>query len=294
MRLGPVGVWTAQLDGLPATQAHETAAELEELGYGAIWVPEAIMREAFTNSMLLLGGTSSIAVATGVANIWLRAPQAAAAAHRTVSEAHPGRFLLGLGVSHAPMVEGLLHQRYERPLTAMKHYLDEMDTALVMTPEPAEPPERVLAALGPKMLELAAAASNGAHTYNVTPEHTAFAREHLGPDALLAPEQAVVLESDQNEARRIGRAHLAIYVGLPNYTDNLRRFGFTDDDFSDGGSDRLVDALVAWGDEDRIAERVRAHHAAGADHVAVQVLSPAGLAGLPADEWRRLAPALLA
>jgi probable F420-dependent oxidoreductase len=174
----------------------------------------------------------------------------------------------------------------------MRDYLDGMDNALYLAAEPAEPPRRVLAALGPKMLALAAERTDGAHPYNVPPEHTARAREILGAGKLLAPEQAAVLETDPVEARRIGREHVAIYRDLPNYMNNLRRFGITDDDLADGGSDRLVDLIVAWGDADAIRGRVQAHLDAGADHVAVQVVT--GERGtLPLTEWRELAPALL-
>jgi probable F420-dependent oxidoreductase len=169
------------------------------------------------------------------------------------------------------MVEGLRGQTYGPPLTAMREYLDRMDTALYVAAEPAEPPGRVLAALGPKMLALSAERADGAHPYNVPPEHTARAREILGAGKLLAPEQAVVLETDPAQARRIGREHVAIYRDLPNYMNNLRRFGITDDDLTGEGSDRLVDTIVAWGDADAIRGRVQAHLDAGADHVAVQV-----------------------
>jgi probable F420-dependent oxidoreductase len=211
---------------------------------------------------------------------------------KSVSEAYPGRFVLGLGVSHQPMVEGLRGQTYGRPLTAMREYLDRMDASVFMAAEPPETPRRVLAALGPKMLALAAERADGAHPYNVPPEHTARAREILGPDKLLAPEQAVVLETDPAEARRIGRGHVAIYRDLPNYTNNLRQFGITDDDLAGDGSDRVVDTMVAWGDVDAIRARVQEHLDAGADHVAVQVLT-ADRGELPLDEWRELAPALL-
>ena len=174
----------------------------------------------------------------------------------------------------------------------MREYLDRMDSAMYAAAEPAEPPRRVLAALGPKMLALAAERTDGAHPYNVPPEHTARAREILGPGKLLAPEQAVVLETDPVAARRIGRKHVAIYRDLPNYMNNLRRFGITDDDLADGGSDRLVDMIVAWGDVDAIRTRVQAHFDAGADHVAVQVVTQERGA-VPLDEWRELAPALL-
>jgi probable F420-dependent oxidoreductase len=292
MDLGRVGIWTFSLDLQPAARAREVATELEELGYAAIWVPDAVGRDPLVHATLLLGGTRRIAIGTGIAQIWGRDPLSMNAGWKSVSEAYPGRFVLGLGVSHQPMVEGLRGQTYGRPLTAMREYLDRMDASVFMAAEPPEPPRRVLAALGPKMLALAAERADGAHPYNVPPEHTARAREILGPDKLLAPEQAVVLEPDPAEARRVGRGHVAIYRDLPNYTNNLRRFGITDDDLAGDGSDRLVDTMVAWGDVDAIRARVQEHLDAGADHVAVQVLT-ADRGELPLEEWRELAPALL-
>jgi probable F420-dependent oxidoreductase len=292
MDLGRVGIWTFALDLQPAASARELAAEIEALGYGAVWVPDAVGRDPLVHAALLLSGTDRIVVGTGIAQIWGRDPMSMNAGWKTLGEAFPGRFVLGLGVSHQPIVEGLRGQSYSRPLTAMREYLDGMDTAMYAATEPAEPPRRVLAALGPKMLALAAERADGAHPYNVPPEHTARAREILGPDKLLAPEQAVLLETDPAEARRIGRAHLAIYRDLPNYMNNLRRFGITDDDLAGDGSDRLVDMLVAWGDADTIRARVQAHLDAGADHVAVQVLEPQRTE-VPVDDWRELAPALL-
>jgi len=290
--LGRVGIWTFALDLQPIARARELAAELEELGYGAIWVPDAIGRDPLVHAALLLGGTRRVTVATGIAQIYGRDAMTMTGGWKTVSDAYPGRFVLGLGVSHQPMVEGLRGQTYGPPLTAMREYLDRMDTAMYVAAEPAEPPRRVLAALGPKMLALAAERADGAHPYNVPPEHTARAREILGPEKLLAPEQAVVLETDPVEARRIARAHMAIYLDLPNYMNNLRRFGIRDDDIADGGSDRLVDTLVAWGDVDAIRSRVRQHLDAGADHVAVQVLK-SERTQVPMDDWRELAPTLL-
>jgi probable F420-dependent oxidoreductase len=292
MDLGPVGIWTFALDLQPIARAREVAAELEELGYGAIWVPDAVGRDPVVHAALLLGGTNRIAVGTGIAQIYGRDPMTMTGGWKTISDAFPGRFVLGLGVSHQPMVEGLRGQTYGPPLTAMREYLERMDTAMYVAAEPTEPPRRVLAALGPKMLALAAEHTDGAHPYNVPPEHTARAREILGPEKLLAPEQAVLLETDPVEARRIGRGHLAIYLDLPNYMNNLRRFRITDDDIADGGSDRLVDTVVAWGDVDAVRARVQAHLDAGADHVAVQVLTP-DRGTLPLDDWRKLAPALL-
>lgn len=290
-RLGPVGIWTFALDQQPSSRVAEVLAELEELGYGAVWVPEAVGREAIANAAGLLAATRRMVVATGIANIYLRHPVAAAAAWRTLNEAHDGRFLLGLGVSHAPMVGGMLQQAWDRPLRRMREYLDVMDEAIFFAAPPAVPPSRVLAALGPKMLDLARERALGAHPYLVPVEHTARARDRLGPGPLLAPEQAVVLDADPSSARTTARDHLKGYLGLPNYADNLRRLGWSDDDLADGGSDALVDALVAWGDEEAIVHRVRAHHEAGADHVCLQVLTPEPGA-LPLDAWRRLAPAL--
>jgi probable F420-dependent oxidoreductase len=290
MDLGRIGIWTFQLDLVPANRATELVAELEELGFGAVWVPEAVSREAFTNAALLLRGGNDIVVATGIASIYGRDPMTAAAAHKTVCEAYPGRFLLGLGVSHAPMVEGIRGHDYSKPYSAMKDYLDKMDSALFIGVEPSEPSARALAALGPKMLQLAADRTLGAHSYFVPPEHTAVARETMGPDALLAVELAVVLEPDPSRAREIAKNHTQIYTPLPNYTNNLRRFGFGDDDFVGAGSDRLIDAIVACGDIDTVAERVRAHHDAGADHVCIQVIQDLGPP--PVDAWRELAAIL--
>lgn len=292
MDIGRVGIWTFQLDLQPAAAAQQAAAEIEALGYGAIWIPEALGREAFTNAAILLAGTRRIPVATGIANIWGRDALAMASAQKTLFEAYPDRFLLGIGVSHAPLVAGLRGHDYRNPYSFMQTYLDAMDRAPFMAAGPATEPPRVIGALHPKMLRLAAERARGAHPYFVPPEHTAFARGILGPGVLLAPEQAVVLETDPSTARQIARVHMATYLGLPNYTRNLRRLGFGDADLADGGSDRLVDAIVAWGDVDAIVARVRAHHDAGADHVCVQVLD-ADVRALPMPQWRTLAPALL-
>lgn len=292
MQLGRVGLWTFQLDLQPASRAREVAAEIEGMGWPTLWLPEAVGREALTNSALVLSATQEMVVATGVAQIWARDAMAAAAAQLTLCEAFDGRFLLGLGVSHQPMVDGLRGHRYERPLSAMRAYLDAMDGVFYVSPRPGSEPRRVLAALGPKMLALAAERALGAHTYFVPPEHTGVARQAMGDGPMLCPEQAVVLSTDPDEARSIARAHMATYLNLPNYTNNLRRLGWTDGDLGGGGSDRLVDAIVAWGDEDAIAERVRAHHDAGADHVCLQVLE-ADVTSLPLEAWRRLAEVFL-
>ena len=250
-------------------------------------------REAFSHAALMLAATKRMVVATGIASIYARDPMAMNGGWRTLSEAFPGRFLLGIGVSHQPAVELLRGGEFRPPLAAMRDYLDRMDSSLFAAEQPTVEPQRVLAALGPKMLALAAERSSGAHPYFTTPEHTAGARATLGSGPLLAPEQKAVLETDPAEARRVARAAMGVYLGLPNYANNLRRLGFADEDFADGGSDRLVDAIVVWGDEETIRARGQQHHDAGADHVCVQVLPHDGRS-IPLEEWRRLAPALLA
>src|SRR5436190_11628613 len=288
--LGPVGLWTFHLDLLPVPRAQETVAELEQLGFGAVWLPEAMGRDPMVHAATLLEASDRIVLATGIASIWNRTPLAMSAAQRTLTSAFPDRFLLGLGVSHGPMVEGMLGERYERPLTKMRSYLDAMDSAPYMADAPSTEPQRVLAALGPKMLGLAAERAAGAHPYFVPVEHTATARQTLGSGPLLCVEQAAVISTDPDVARTAARAHMAIYLTLPNYTNNLRRHGFGDDDLDGGGSDRLVDAIVAWGDVDAVVERVRAHQEAGADHVCLQVLGtdPSDVRTPPLDEWRAL------
>ena len=292
MELGPIGIWTAQLDYQPAAKANGAAAELEQLGFGAIWFPESVGREALTNAGLLLGATRRIVIATGIANIYARDPVTMAAAQKTLAEAYPGRFLLGLGVSHIPLVEQIRGHSYGKPVASMRVYLDGMDRAPYRAVPPPVSPMRVLAALGPQMLRLAAERAHGAHSYFVPPEHTARARQILGSNRLLAVEQAVVLETGPAKAREIARAHTSRYLALPNYVNNLRRLGFSDEDLVGSGSDRLVDAIVAWGDMNAVIDRVRAHQSAGANHVCVQVLPPDPQA-LPLSQWREIASALL-
>ena len=290
MDLGRVGIWTFAFELQPAARVREAAAEIEGLGYGAIWIPEALGREALSHAAVLLAATRRIPVATGIANIWARDAMAMAAGQKTLAEAWPGRFLLGIGVSHAPIV-GMRGHGYDRPLTFMRQYLDAMDAAIYNAPPPAAAP-RVIGALAPKMLALAAERTEGAHPYFVPPEHTRRARAALGPGKLLAPEQAVVLERDATVARGVARRHMQMYLQLPNYVNNLRRLGFGDDDLQRGGSDRLVDAIVAWGDVGAVVDRVHAHHEAGADHVCIQVL-PREATALPVPQWQTLAAALL-
>ncbi|MFT7647985.1 MAG: putative F420-dependent oxidoreductase [Candidatus Poriferisodalaceae bacterium] len=289
--IGRVGLWTGALDQLPSSESVEWVAEAEALGYGAMWIPETVGRDPFITASILLGGTTNIAVATGIANIYARDPMTMANTQRSLEEAFPGRFLLGLGVSHHTLVEWVRKHDYSKPLSYMREYLAAMDKAMFKAHGPAIRPDTVLAALGPKMLELAAGSTAGAHPYFVPVEHTALARETMGPDARLYPEQMVVLETDPAKAREIARTHMAVYLGLPNYANNLIRLGFTAEELADGGSDKVVDAIVAWGDEAAIAERIQAQFDAGADHVCVQTLTKSADDIRPA--WRALAPALL-
>jgi len=271
--LGRVGVWSFALETQPAGDEREAAAEIESLGYPAIWIPESTdSREAFSHAAWLLSSTQRAVIATGIANIWARDAVAAANGARMLADAYPSRFVLGLGVSHAPSVANR-GAEYRGPYTRMRRYLDEMDRAESTAPEPLVQPGIMLAALGPRMLELAAERTHGAHPYFVPVEHTAFARARLGPEPVLAVEQTVVLEADAAEARRVARRFAADYFALPNYANNLRRMGYTASDVSGLGSDRAVDAVIAWGDVDRIASRVREHLQAGADHVCLQVVS---------------------
>jgi probable F420-dependent oxidoreductase len=291
--LGRVGIWTSAFDAHPSAAAQAAAVEVEGLGYRTLWLNEATGRDPFVMAGLLLSATSTLTVALGIANVYARDAMTTAAAQKTLAEAYPGRFLLGLGVSSPVLVEKVRGHDYSRPLSFMKTYLEAMDRAPFNAVGPAEPPQRVLAALGPKMLETSATQAAGAHPYLTTPEHTALAREIIGPDALLAPEQMVVLESDPAVARAIGRSAISFYLRAPGYLANLRRLGFADEDWADpkNASDRLVDGIVAWGGIDAAVARVHEHLDAGADHVAVQVLR--GDREIPTAEWRDLAPALL-
>ncbi|MFI6697882.1 LLM class F420-dependent oxidoreductase [Streptomyces sp. NPDC050509] len=279
-RFGPIGIWSPALHRPAPGDAGgvaEAVAELDELGYGTIWVGGSPSVE---EAGAVVGATRRITVATGILSIWQHEAPAVAEQVAAIERTAPGRFVLGLGVSH-----DALTPRYARPYSTMVSYLDALDAA----PEPVPARSRVLAALGPKMLALASERSVGAHPYLVTPEHTAQARAALGPDALLAPELGVVLDTDLDRARTTARAMLSFYLGLPNYTDNLLRLGFAEDDFTDGGSARLLDALFALGDADVVRARVDAYRAAGADHVALQVLHHDPAAGLPRAQWRELA-----
>jgi probable F420-dependent oxidoreductase len=289
--LGRVGVWTWPLVTAPAAHVREAARAIEGMGYTAVWFPESRGREAVALSALLLSATESLHVVPGIANIWARDASAAAGAAMALGEAWGGRFALGLGVSHAPSTAARGHT-YERPLTRMQEYLDAIESARFVGPEPVDPVPVILAALGPKMLHLAATRTGGAHPYFVPVAHTAFARDLVGPDVFLAPEQAVVVESDPETARDIARSHMAPYLGLDNYRRNLIRLGWMESDLANGGSDAVVDAVVAWGTPEAIAHRVAAHHSAGADHVSIQVIT-ADDALVPLAELETLAGYLL-
>ena len=270
--LGRVGVWSWSLVDQPAPQVRRAVAAIEQMGYRAAWFPESRGREAFTTSALILSATERLTAVTGIANIWARDPDAAASGANALGEAWPGRFVLGLGVSHAPSV-ARRGGDYARPLARMRDYLARIEGATFMGP-PADPPVPViLAALGPQMLRLAASRTGGAHPYFVPVEHTRIAREALGSGPWLAPEQAVVVATDPGRARELARKHMSGYLRLDNYRRNLLRLGWKEAELDDGGSDAVVDAIVAWGDADTVAERIRQHLAAGADHVGIQVLS---------------------
>ena len=271
-----------------AGPAAEAAAELEALGYSALWIPD-VGGDLFGSLANLLGATRTVTIATGILNVWMHTADDAAAAHARLTAEHGPRYLCGIGISHRPFIDMVnAPGTYTKPVETMAAYLDGLDAAAT----PLAVADRMLAALGPKMLELARTRTAGTHPYLVTPELTAMARAGIGPDGLVASEVGVVLETDPAKAREIARLHLQTYLALPNYANNWKRHGFTDDDIANGGSDRLVDALIGWGDEAAIAARVQQHRDAGADHVCVQVLTSDPRA-LPVAEWRTLAPVLL-
>jgi probable F420-dependent oxidoreductase len=282
------GIWSSGLRYGDPGAAADAAAELEVLGYRALWVPDVggDLLDVLEN---LLTATTGITVASGILNVWLHEPADVAAAWHRLTEAHGERLLLGLGVSHEMLIDGVQEAgTYAKPYSKMVSYLDGLDAAEPPLPVGA----RVLAALGPKMIALAASRAAGTHPYLGTPELTRRSREALGPDPYLAPEQAVVVDTHPDTARAIARQHLEMYLILPNYRNSLLRMGWTEADVDGGGSDALVDRLVAWGDPEAIAARVQEHRDAGADHVCIQVLT-ADPTHLPRDEWRMLAPAVV-
>ena len=240
------------------------------MGYSALWIPEAVGRDPFSIISYMAANTEKLVFATGIANIYARDPMSMNAIHKTVSELAPGRFVLGLGVSHAPLVSDIRGHHYQKPVSTMRSYLESMQNALYMGVSADEPAPIVLGALRENMLRLSAGKTRGAHPYFVPPAHTAWAREILGPDAWLCPEQMVLLETDADKARGIARTHMATYLGLDNYKNNLKQFGFEEADFTAGGSDKLVDAIFAWGDEHALRSRIQDHWDAGANHVCIQ------------------------
>jgi probable F420-dependent oxidoreductase len=285
--LGKVGIWSRELRYNPDRGARAAAAaELEDLGYTAIFIPDA-GGDVLAEIEHLLAATRTISLATGVLNIWMHDPADVASRRADLVARFGPRFLLGLGSSHAPLVRSAGRGPYVQPYSRMVRYLDALDTAAAAVPTA----DRMLAALGPRMLSLARDRAAAAHPYLVPPEHTAVAREILGHGPLLAPEQAVILGTDQRRGHELARAFVSDYLRLPNYVRNLRRLGFSEADVTANGSNRLVDALVVCGTEEAIAARIRAHHDAGADHVCIYVIGGTGEA-LPLDAWRRLAPAL--
>src|SRR2546421_4038544 len=264
MNIGKIGIWTSYRP-FGIERAGEAAKLAEQLGYGAWWVGSS---PHVPEIRPILEATSTLAAATGILNVWSNDPGETAAADAAVRADFPGRFVLGIGIGHPEATSD-----YRRPLASMRAFLDGLDAS------PAPPPtdERCLAALGPRMLDLAGERTAGAHTYFVPVEHTRFARERLGPGKLLAPEVACVVDADPERARAVARKYAQLYLGLRNYTDNLLRFGFTEADLDDGGSDRLIDAVIPHGSPEEIAEAVRAHLDAGADHVCLQPLGGAGI-----------------
>jgi probable F420-dependent oxidoreductase len=290
MELGPIGVWSGALRRGERQAVLEAAAELEEMGYGTLWFPGAQHDGLAEHIQAMLAATRKVVVATGIVSVWTHPAAVMAEAHHEFTQAYPGRFLLGIGISHQRAVEGA-GITYEKPLQKLRSYLDELDAA----PHPVPIDERILASLGPLSLKLSRERSVGTHPYFMPVEHTRIAREAVGSGKVVAPEQMVVVETEPGRARTIARGSMDRYLHAPNYVDNLLRLGYTDADIRNGGSDRLVDDLIAWGSADRISQRIREHHAAGADHVCIQVLTenPADLQAAMAG-WRQLAPALVA
>jgi probable F420-dependent oxidoreductase len=285
MDLTGIGIWSSQLRYGNAAESADAAAELDELGFRALWIPD-VGGQVFDAVGNLMAATRQTTIATGILNLWMHAPGDVASQFAALTADHGDRFLLGIGVSHAPLIDAGNPGRYRKPLAATETFLDELDA----TPQPVPVQRRVLAALGPKMLQLSARRGAGAHPYLVTPEHTATARGVLGDGPLLLPEQTVILNDNADEARAIGTDWLRSYLALPNYANNLLRSGFSEDDVNQV-SDRLFNAIIAWGDEDAILRRVSEHRSAGANHVCVQVLLSDPKA-YPREEWRRIAAAL--
>jgi probable F420-dependent oxidoreductase len=271
--LGRLGIFSGELAAFPADVQRRVVTELEELGYGAIWYGEAFAREPFVQGAIFLTATERMTVATGIANVYARDATAMAFGGRSLNELGGGRFVLGLGVAHVGNVTARGHE-YGRPVATMRAYLDAMDEAEPRWRGPeAQPPPRVLAALRPRMLALAAERTAGAHPYFVPVEHTRRARAALGPDKLLAPEQAAVLAANREDARAIGDRYTGFYLRAPNYRDSLLHLGWSETDLEPPGSDALFDALVAWGGVEEVRRRVQEHRDAGADQVVLNLIT---------------------
>jgi probable F420-dependent oxidoreductase len=271
LRPGRIAVFAGALAGQPATVQRHVAAEMERLGYGTLWYGEATGREAFAQGAIYLAASSRLVVASGIANIYARDPQAMAAGGRAFADAWPNRFILGIGVSHAPLVTARGHD-YSRPYSAIRRYLDGMGQAVWRGPNAAMPPV-VLAALGPRMVALAAERAAGAYPYFTTADHVGAIRRQMGREPFLAADLPVVLARDLAAARAIGNRHTSVYLRLDNYRNNLARLGWAAEDLEPPGSDRLFDAIVAWGDPAAIRARVEAHIAAGADQVVLNLIT---------------------
>ena len=285
MDLGRIGVWYFT-DAMSARDAASAARRIEELGYAALWIPETVGRDPFTHAAWLLANTERLIVATGIANIYHREPGVTLQAQKTLAEQSENRFLLGLGVSHKPLVEGLRGLAYGKPVATMRDYLAKMAAAPFSGVEPGAQPPTVIAALGPRMLELAREATDGAHPYFTSPDHTRRARQILGPDKWLCVEQKVVMDSDPAKARTLARATARTYLGLPNYRNNWRRMGLAEDDLDGEGSDKFIDETFAWGDADTIRGRIEEHFEAGASHVCIQPVNREGRFG--EIDWQTL------
>lgn len=287
--IGKLGLWS-MIDAYSIKECIELAQTTEQLGYGALWLPEAFGRDPFVMLAVLARETNQLGLATGIANIYARDPIAMVAARNAIDELSGGRMILGLGVSHMEMVTPIRNHEYGKPVTTMRNYLDAMANAMYSAASPDKQGPLILAALRKNMLGLASEKTDGAHPYFVTPEHTAQAREIIGPDSFLAPEQKILRIKDASEARATARKFTGLYLSMQNYRNNLLTLGFNADDFDNNGSDRLVDAIVAWGDDANIQKRLEAHWDNGADHVCMQPLRPDGRPGFDPEAIKVFAP----
>ena len=288
-QLGRLGVWAATCFS-PVSEVVRLARDLERWGYGTLWIPDALARDQFVELTAVACETTELKVATGIVSIYSRDPLTMAGCRNALDEVSGGRFVLGLGVSHGEVVSGVRQHDYGKPLSAMRSYLEQMAGVPYNSPQVGTRGLLVLAALQDRMIRLAGEQTDGAHPFFVTPEHTARARAIMGPGPLLAPEQHVLFIQDASEARRVARKHMALHLGLANYRNYLMAMGYTEEDLENGGSDRLVDAIVAWGDETAIMKRVEEHWANGADHVCIQPLTLDGEFGMDTRTLKALAP----